>query len=91
MPSRAPAVNQAPSPALNPVPPTLASSLIEINNAFLTEPQLAKRLGVAVSTLRRWHARRTGPPRSTVGRKFYYSRQKLEEWIEAKALIVRGR
>jgi excisionase family DNA binding protein len=78
-----------PSPA--PASPTLASSPIEILNAFLTEEELAKRLGVAVSTLRRWHARRTGPPRSTVGRKFYFSRQKLEEWIEAKALIVRRR
>lgn len=64
---------------------------IDIGLSFLSEKQLAKELGVAVSTLRRWHARRIGPPRSAVGRKFYYSRQKLEEWIEAKTLIVPGR
>jgi hypothetical protein len=44
-----------------------------------------------VSTLRRWHSRRIGPPRSAVSRRFYYSRKKLQEWIETQALTVRGR
>lgn len=75
------------NPPAAPPPP----APIDISVSFLSEEQLAKELGVAVSTLRRWHARRIGPPRSAVGRKFYYSRQKLEAWIEAKALIVPGR
>ncbi|MGD1077740.1 MAG: helix-turn-helix domain-containing protein [Candidatus Sulfotelmatobacter sp.] len=88
--SQASAVSPAPNPPAAPAPPP-APAPIDISASFLTEEELAKQLGRAISTLRRWAALRKGPPRSEVSRKFYYSRKKLEEWIEAQAFTIKGR
>lgn len=50
----------------------------------LLEPeQLAAELETTRRTLDRWHARRIGPPRIQVGRKIYYRRDAVRDWLLA--------
>ncbi len=49
----------------------------------ILEPDVAKSLGVTTRTLRRWHRKRTGPPRCRhrFGRSIAYPRSALQAWI----------
>jgi len=49
---------------------------------WISRLDLALELGLSVDTLRRWEARRTGPPCVRAGRKVYYRRTAVEEWLE---------
>src|SRR5690242_9861143 len=48
---------------------------------YIAPEQLARELGVSERTLARWHAMRLGPPRVTIGRRPYYRRISVAEWI----------
>lgn len=48
---------------------------------FLTEDQAAARLGVTVTTMRCWAARRKGPARIKAGRKPLYRASAIVEWL----------
>lgn len=50
-------------------------------DGYLTPPELAAQLGVCQRTLARWHADRTGPPRSVVGRKILYRTESVTAWL----------
>ena len=49
---------------------------------WISRLDLALELGLSVDTLRRWEAMRTGPPCVRAGRKVYYRRAAVEEWLE---------
>lgn len=54
--------------------------------------ELAQELGVSVDTLRRWEAQREGPPCIRAGRKIYYRRTAVEDWLtELEASTPRRR
>jgi hypothetical protein len=50
-------------------------------SGYQTEEELSIDLDVCVRTLRRWDARRVGPPRVLVGRKPMYRRDGVKEWL----------
>ena len=47
-------------------------------------------LGVSVRTLRRWAKTKEGPPRRLVGKRYYYVREALKEWLRAGAIRTAG-
>jgi hypothetical protein len=49
---------------------------------WISRLDLALELDVSVDTLRRWEAQRTGPPCVRAGRKVYYRRGAIEDWLE---------
>jgi predicted DNA-binding transcriptional regulator AlpA len=53
----------------------------EILLGWISRDTLAAELGLKPDTLSRWEARRDGPPCMRIGRKVYYRRQSVEEWM----------
>ena len=51
---------------------------------YLTPEELAGELGVCKRTLDRWHASRTGPARVTVGRRPFYRREAVTQWLRKR-------
>ncbi len=51
-------------------------------DAYFTRVGLAKRLGITVRTLDRWHVLRSGPPRTVLGRTILYRKEAVMEWLE---------
>ena len=48
---------------------------------YLTQPELAKELGVSARTLDRWFTEGKGPARTIVGRKILYERNAVNSWL----------
>lgn len=48
----------------------------------------ARFLGINRETLRRWINQGHGPPRTRKGKRFYYVREVLKEWLRANAPSV---
>lgn len=48
---------------------------------WVSRDQLAQELMVTADTLSRWEARREGPPCMRVGRKVFYRRSSVEDWL----------
>ena len=55
---------------------------------WISRLNLALELGLSVDTLRRWEAQRTGPPCVRAGRKVYYRRAAVEDWLEEQELAI---
>jgi hypothetical protein len=51
-------------------------------NGWISRSDLALELEVTEGTLRRWTAERWGPPCIRAGRKVYYRRSAVVEWLE---------
>jgi len=51
---------------------------------YLTTEQLAAELDVAPLTLLRWRAQKVGPPITRVGRKAFYRRSAVQQWLLAQ-------
>jgi hypothetical protein len=67
----------------------MGSTALAAAKSYQSEEELAAELGVAVSTLRRWHSERRGPPRTTLpGRKFGYDTLLKAAWIQLNAAKV---
>jgi predicted site-specific integrase-resolvase len=45
----------------------------------------AQFLGIDEGTLRRWQRQGDGPPRTRKGKRWYYSRECLKEWLKENA------
>lgn len=58
--------------------------LVVAGKRYLSPDALAAMLGVSTRTLLRWHDRRSGPPRITLGRKTLYPEEKLTEWLASR-------
>jgi hypothetical protein len=67
---------------------TAAQSIFDTE--YLTPESLAKNLGVSVRTLARWHALRTGPAITRVGRMILYRRESVSEWLRSCELRARA-
>jgi hypothetical protein len=61
-----------------------------ISNYF-SEEELASELHKNVRTLRRWAARREGPPVTKIGRDTFYRRAAVAEWLAAQERPARRR
>ena len=48
---------------------------------WIGRDQLAQELRITADTLARWEARREGPPCMRVGRKVFYRRTSVEQWL----------
>jgi predicted DNA-binding transcriptional regulator AlpA len=53
-------------------------------SGWISRADLAQQLGVSEDTLRRWDAARTGPPCIRAGRKIFYRRSAVLEWMEER-------
>ena len=51
---------------------------------WISREQLARALGLTTDTLSRWEARRQGPPCTRIGRKTFYRRAAIQEWIRSQ-------
>jgi Helix-turn-helix domain len=54
----------------------------------------AQFLGIGRDTLRRWNRSGVGPPRTLKGKRYWYAREALREWLKAgaaKAVAVADR
>ena len=51
-------------------------------SGWISRLDLALELDLTVDTLRRWEARRVGPPCVRAGRKIYYRREAVQEWLQ---------
>ena len=51
---------------------------------WISREQLARALDLTTDTLSRWEARRQGPPCTRIGRKIFYRRAAIQEWIRAQ-------
>ena len=51
---------------------------------WISREQLACALDLTTDTLSRWEARRQGPPCTRIGRKTFYRRAAIQEWIRAQ-------
>ena len=48
---------------------------------YISRENLAQELQVSSRTLDRWHGRRIGPPRCLIGRKVFYRRVSVRDWL----------
>nr|WP_085633897.1 helix-turn-helix domain-containing protein [Marivita cryptomonadis] len=62
-------------------------------SGWISRTDLAQQLEVTESTLRRWEAERRGPPCVRAGRKIYYRRSAVLDWLEEQETLglSRGR
>ncbi len=51
---------------------------------YLTPETLATELNITTRTLDRWRVLNVGPPITKVGRKIYYARTTVAEWLKAQ-------
>jgi predicted DNA-binding transcriptional regulator AlpA len=54
---------------------------------WISREQLARALGLTADTLSRWEARRQGPPCTRIGRKTFYRRAAIQEWIRSQEQV----
>jgi hypothetical protein len=50
-------------------------------SGWISRLDLALELGVTVETLRRWESLRFGPPCVRAGRKIFYRRDAVQDWL----------
>lgn len=53
-------------------------------DGYLSRTEVAAALGVSVDTLTRWGTQRVGPASVMIGRKRYYRRAAIEEWLRSR-------
>jgi predicted DNA-binding transcriptional regulator AlpA len=51
---------------------------------YMGEAECAKELGVAQITLARWRVERRGPPVTKIGRRVFYRRASIQDWVAAQ-------
>jgi hypothetical protein len=61
----------------------MAQDIEVITADLMQQSEAAAELHVHLSTLRRWEAVDQGPPRIKIGRKVFYRRSSLRNWLLA--------
>lgn len=56
---------------------------------WMSRDDLAEQLGVKVDTLRRWDARRLGPPHVKLGQRVMYRREAVRLWLVSREVDPR--
>ena len=51
---------------------------------YLKASELAKELGLSRRTLDRWRWTRQGPPIVTIGKRVFYRKDSVREWLEGR-------
>ncbi len=51
---------------------------------YLTPNELAEELGKSPRTIARWDSLRIGPPKTVIGKKPYYRREAVRQWLRRK-------
>ena len=64
--------------------PDAGSATPEVLADLISREQLARTLDLTPDTLARWEARRQGPPCTRIGRKTFYRRAAIQEWIRSQ-------
>ncbi|KJS25070.1 MAG: hypothetical protein VR75_12470 [Hyphomonadaceae bacterium BRH_c29] len=59
-------------------------STMNFNEQFLPPQEVANMLGVHPRTLWRWRTEGIGPRYIPIGRKTYYSRESISEWLRSQ-------
>lgn len=62
----------------------IATRASAVLSEYMSPEELADELGVNKRTLDRWHASRSGPPRSYVGRRPMYRRESVSQWLRKR-------
>ena len=57
-------------------------------DGYLTTTECAAELGINPRTLERWHRLREAPPRTTIGKKIYYRRAAVADWLRSREQMV---
>lgn len=55
---------------------------------WISRVDLALELDLTVDTLRRWEAQRFGPPCVRAGRKVYYRRDAVYDWLQLQEVPI---
>ena len=63
---------------------SLRSTSSGLLGSWISRLDLALELGLTVDTLRRWEAQRFGPPCVRAGRKVYYRRDAVQDWLQVQ-------
>lgn len=50
---------------------------------YLSEDELASELGVTRATIRNWKAQGEAPAVTRIGKKIYYSRSDVRDWLQS--------
>jgi hypothetical protein len=58
-----------------------AAASLNLLAEWISREQLAQQLMVTPDTLSRWEAKRVGPPCMRIGRKVFYRRASVEQWL----------
>lgn len=56
----------------------------DILDGWMTRAELAEALGVVEDTLSRWATERTGPPYIRLGRKVFYHKDAVRDWLPTR-------
>lgn len=67
---------------------TIAKPSGGLLGGWISRTDLAQQLGVSEDTLRRWDALRSGPPCIRAGRKVFYRRATVLEWLEEQEAMA---
>ena len=70
---------------------TPRSSKPSLLSGWISRLDLALELGVTVETLHRWEKLRFGPPCVRAGRKIYYRRDAVQDWLMQQEAPAPGR
>ena len=62
------------------------SAMPRLMSGWISRLDLALELGVTVETLHRWEKLRFGPPCVRAGRKIYYRRDAVQDWLMLQEL-----
>ena len=55
---------------------------------FLNQKQVAQMLEVHRQTLLRWRSEHKGPPCLRIGKRYYYTREIIEQWKRSMSLAT---
>ena len=58
---------------------------------WISRGELARELGLTEDTLRRWEDRRIGPVCVRAGRRVYYRRTAVQDWLAAQEVAKQAR
>ncbi len=67
--------------------PEVADEPLNLLADWISRELLARELGLTPDTLARWQARREGPPCTRLGRKTFYRRAAVQDWIRAQEQV----
>ena len=49
---------------------------------YFSKQELSRSLGISIRTLDRWHTLREGPPRTRAGKKIFFKKDSVRDWLE---------